>query len=192
MTEPTLPRAILVVGPAGSGKSTVARAVARLAGAAYLDKDTLCGPLVGALLGALGESPDARESSDVYVAQVMPVEYRTLLAVAADNLRLGGDVVIDAPFAGMLEDPGFLARLRSDTDWPPADAVVVVVRTPSDVARARLMERGLDRDRAKLRRWEDFWLAHGNVECSWDDATTVEVDNGEGLDLAAISRLLHR
>src|SRR5690606_6839151 len=113
-------------------------------------------------------------------------------AVAADNLRLGGDVVIDAPFAGKLDDPGFLTRLRHETDWPPAEAVVVVVRTPPDVARGRLIERGLDRDRAKLRRWEDFWQAHGNVACAWDGTTTVEVDNGGGLDLAAVEALLHR
>lgn len=184
------PRAVLVVGPAGSGKSTVATALARRIGAAYLDKDAVCGAFVEALLRAYGADPHVRESSAVYLERVIDLEYRTLFAVAGDNLRLGGDVVLDAPFAGRLDDPGYLLRMRAGGGWPPATAVVALVRTPPETIRARLEARGEPRDAVKLAHWEEFWAAHGRPRCAWTDATVVEVPNDGEPDLGAVDRVI--
>ena len=185
-----MPHAVVVVGPAGSGKSTVATAIATRISAAYLDKDRLFEPFVGALLVALGEDATSRELSTVYRSQVMDLEYSSLFTAAGGNLRNGVSVVIDAPFAGRLDDEGYLARMRRQAEWPPARVVVVVVRVPPDLARFRLAERGLQRDRDKLANWEEFWAEHGWPTCSWADADVVELANDSAVDLAKLETLL--
>ena len=102
-----MPFALAVVGAAGSGKTTVALEIARRAGATYLDKDALAGPLVEAAMEAQGQSLEERESNRFYRERVMPAEYAALFSVASDNLRLGLSVVIDAPFAAYLDQPEF-------------------------------------------------------------------------------------
>lgn len=42
----TVPTVFVVIGPAGSGKTTVAQRTAKEHGAAYLDKGRMCGRLV--------------------------------------------------------------------------------------------------------------------------------------------------
>jgi DNA-binding transcriptional regulator YhcF (GntR family) len=56
------PVVLLIGGYAGSGKSELARMVARETGWAILDKDTLTRPVVEAALEVLGVSPHDRES----------------------------------------------------------------------------------------------------------------------------------
>lgn len=42
----TTPEVFVVIGPAGSGKTTIAQRTAAEHGAVYLDKDRMCGRLV--------------------------------------------------------------------------------------------------------------------------------------------------
>lgn len=169
--------AVAVVGPAGSGKSTVARAVARRADAVYLDKDALAGPLVQVALTASGHDSTDRESNDFYRARVMPAEYAALFAVAGDNLRLGHPVVLDAPFAAYLADPEFFTRSASDALWPASPAVVLRVLAPEEVIKTRLGQRGLARDAVKLRDWDTFWTTWGKTNVAWTGVRIVDVTN---------------
>ena len=63
MNEPTLR---IVTGTAGSGKSTIARRLARQHAAAYLDKDAMSARFVEAALLAAGYNPGDRESNAFY------------------------------------------------------------------------------------------------------------------------------
>src|SRR4051794_22101001 len=86
MNAPTLR---IVIGTAGSGKSTIAQQLARQHGAAYLDKDAMSARFVEAALVAAGYDPGDRESNAYYRDQVLPLEYDSLLDVAGANLRIG-------------------------------------------------------------------------------------------------------
>ncbi|MBU2670192.1 ATP-binding protein [Actinoplanes bogorensis] len=166
------PRAFVVVGPAGSGKSTLAAELAARLRAGHLDKDTMFAAFVEAMLTAAGEDPHGREASGFYRTQVMPLEYQSLFRCAADCLRAGTDVVIDAPFAGLLDQPRYLATRRAEAGWPPeAEVILARVIVPPDVVRARLTARGLDRDQAKLADWDNFWSTHGDPRCTWEGLT---------------------
>ena len=63
MNAPTLR---IVIGTAGSGKSTIAQRLARQHGAAYLDKDAMSARFVEAALVSAGYDPGDREANPFY------------------------------------------------------------------------------------------------------------------------------
>lgn len=184
--------ALVVVGAAGSGKSTIAARLAERCGAVYLDKDSLAGPLVDAAMLAQGHSLEERESSQFYRERIMPAEYAALLAVAGDNLRLGLSVVIDAPFAAFLDQAEYLVCAAREAGWPDVHVAVVQVFASEAETRRRLEARGLARDRAKLNNWDEFWSRWGRVAIAWEGLDVVEVDSASPADLDSLVSWLQR
>ena len=177
MTAPTLR---IVIGTAGSGKSTIAQQLARQHGAAYLDKDAMSSRFVEAALVAAGYDAGDRESNAYYRDRVLPLEYDSLLDVAGANLRIGRSVVIDAPFSPYLSDPTFITSAAQRFDWPPVDVIEVIrVRVSPEVLQGRLRARGLERDRVKLAHWDEYWAEHGGRPCVWAGVRFSEYINDE-------------
>jgi predicted kinase len=175
VNEPVL---LVVIGTAGSGKSTVAQRLAQEHGAAYLDKDTLGARFVDAALSAAGHAPGDRESNAYYREHILPLEYDSLLDVAAANLRLGLSVVLDAPFTPYLSDPQYIVRAAERFTWPAGVRVeVVCVRVAPEVLKERLTSRALDRDHWKLANWDEYWTEHGERPCLWAGVRLTEMWN---------------
>ena len=174
MNGPTL---YIVIGTAGSGKSTIAQRLARQHGAAYLDKDAMSARFVEAALAAAGYDPSDREANPYYRDRILPLEYDSLLDVAGANLRLGRPVVVDAPFSPYLSDPTFITAAAERFDWPPVDVEVVRVRVSPSTLQDRLRKRGLERDRVKLAQWDEYWAVHGGVRCAWTGVRLSELSN---------------
>ncbi|WP_336159823.1 AAA family ATPase [Amycolatopsis sp. VC5-11] len=174
MNAPTLH---IVVGTAGSGKTTVAQRLARQHGAAYLDKDTMSARFVEAALVSAGYDPGDREANRFYLDKILPLEYDSLLDVAGANLRLGRPVVIDAPFSPYLSDPAFIAEAAERFDWPQADVEVLQVRVSPATLQDRLRKRGLKRDQVKLAHWDEYWAVHGELRCAWTGVRLSELSN---------------
>ncbi|MEV6794056.1 AAA family ATPase [Streptomyces sp. NPDC051320] len=171
----------------GGSRSHVARQLAQRLRAVYLDKDSLAGDLVDAALELVGRRTGGREDDPTYIERLIPAEYAALFATAADNLRLGLPVVLDAPFAAYLTNPGFLTASAGRASWPTATPVVVVeVRASGETVRTRLTQRGLPRDRAKLADWSAFWQRLGTQDCAWTGARHIVVDNDAEPDLDAV------
>ncbi|MFJ6064603.1 AAA family ATPase [Streptomyces tendae] len=187
-----LPVAYITLGGAGSGKSTLSRHLSSLTGAAYLDKDTIAGPLVRVALEAFGQDPSDRESNELYVQRVMPAEYETLFATAGRNLELGHSVVLDAPFVAYLADPDFLRRSTERASWPAARVRVLHVRTSPEVVRQRLIERGSERDRVKLADWDAYWERFGVLECRWNTGEHDVVVNDDESAFTRLRELVQR
>jgi len=163
MNVPTLR---IVIGTAGSGKSTIAQRLARQHGAAYLDKDTMSARFVEAALVSAGYDPGDREANPFYRDNILPLEYDSLLDVAGANLRLGCPVVVDAPFSPYLSDPTFITAAAERFDWPPIDVEVIQVRVSPKTLQDRLRKRGLVRDQVKLAHWDEYWSLHGRMRCA--------------------------
>jgi predicted kinase len=179
MSGPTLH---IVIGTAGSGKSTIAHRLAREYAAAYLDKDAMSARFVEAALNAAGYDPGDRESNAFYLDHVLPLEYDSLLDVTGANLRLGHPVVIDAPFSPYLSDPSFITSAAQRFDWPPVEVEVVRVRVSAATLQQRLRERGLERDRVKLAHWDEYWAEHGARPCLWTGVRLTDLDNDADAD----------
>ncbi|MGP3989163.1 AAA family ATPase [Streptomyces sp. 3N207] len=171
-------RAFFVIGPAGSGKTSVARLLAEMSGAAYLDKDTVCTRLTEALLELAGTDPAQRDLNPYYQSKAMDLEYLTLLDLARDNLAVGRPVVLDAPFGRYYPRPGYLEEAAERHSWPQhVEPVVVQVHVDSETARERVRARGYTRDLSKLADWDAFWKKAQDNECEWTGARRLVFDN---------------
>ncbi|WP_285687721.1 AAA family ATPase [Actinoplanes sp. NBRC 103695] len=103
--QPAGPVVVAVAGVAGSGKSTLGRALATALGAPLLDLDSLTNPLLDGL------PPDVLGGhwlASPHSAAIRDGRYAALRAVARDALATAGRAVLVAPFT---------AELRGGPEW---------------------------------------------------------------------------
>jgi dephospho-CoA kinase len=186
--SPQEPLVVFVIGVAGCGKSTVAKALARQLAAVYLDKDTVVTRFTEELLSHAGCSPGDRES-EFYRQHVMPLEYQTLLDIGSENIRQGMPVVFDAPFGAYFNDAEYVTRAARQGFWPEGRRVVLHVTVDKERNRQQLLARGLSRDVRKLERWDEFWASQQQMHCRW---SAVEHFRLENPDDAAVTQLADR
>lgn len=153
--EQTRPQVILIGGFAGSGKTELARILARHTRWALLDKDTTTRAVVEAALETLGVPPHDRES-ETYLNTVRPAEYDALMATAVENAECGTSVILSAPFIRELGDQAWCDRMRATLNSIGADLHVVWVRTHAESMRSYLVRRGAARDTWKLDNWATY------------------------------------
>lgn len=139
--------AVLVTGPPASGKTVLARAVARSLNAALFDQDVLTRPLTAVVAGLLGtdDLDDPRLALSTRAAR-----YETLFDAAADNLAIGNPVVLVAPFTAERRDPLALRRVADRFAAFGGKTTLVWLRATPDLLRERMSGRSAARDRAKL------------------------------------------
>ena len=139
-------RLILVAGEPASGKSTLARALARKLGAAYLDMDTISFPFLERCIREDHGFKDSARYRDHY----RDAEYRSLLATAADNLATGIDCIVVAPFRLERANPALAAYLR-ERFRIDATTVGIDIRIDRKRQLENIVSRGEARDAVKLK-----------------------------------------
>ncbi len=145
------PDALLVAGPAASGKTVLATALAAAAGYVLFDLDQVTGPLTDAALALVGETPDALDRAGPG-RDLRRARYACLTGAAAANLDAGHRVVVAAPFSAECADPAAFAALCAALGQDVGRRVMLVyLETPAPLLGERLARRNAPRDRAKLR-----------------------------------------
>lgn len=141
--------ALLVTGPAGSGKSTLGAAVATATGAALVDLDVVSNPLVAVVADLVGAGSDIDDPR--LQRLVRQARYDTLLGCAGDQLRCGLDVVLTAPFTAELGSVDAFGPVETRLATAGADRVALVwLECPTDELLRRLLTRAEARDGRKL------------------------------------------
>lgn len=135
---------ILVIGSAGSGKTTFAQRLVPELACVYLNSDTISDIAF----------PGDRDSAAYLKAR--PTIYRTLYDIAFANLKLGNSVLIDAPHVGQMPDPEWRAWVMGETERLGARLRVIYCFADQETHRSRLASRGEERDAAKLANWIEY------------------------------------
>ncbi len=132
-----MPRLIILSGLPGTGKTTLARPLSQALKAAYLRVDSI---------------EDAIRTSDLAPVEVIDHGYRVAMAVAADNLALGLDVVAECV------NPWALTRDAWRQTALNVGAVpfeVELICSDADAHRGRVETRKTDIETLVLPTWQD-------------------------------------
>ncbi|WP_051412188.1 AAA family ATPase [Halonatronum saccharophilum] len=163
------PSLIFMVGVAGSGKSTVGEVLAEKLNYTYLDKNALTRVFTEKLLEVNGLPTWDRES-EFYLANIRPYEYQILMDVAEENLKLGNDVILSAPFLKEIQDENWLEEeVRSKRDLKDIDIKVVHVLAGREAEKRRLTKRNTPRDTWKLKNWDIYSKDIDGISMSWPE-----------------------
>jgi predicted kinase len=154
MTEEHAVDAIVVCGVPGSGKTTFARGLARRLRWALLDLDTLTNPLFQYAGGEF--LVDVPTAEPTVRATVNDVRYTCLFDTARENLALGINVILVAPFTSERTFPAAWARLTERLAVPDHSVHLAWLDTPPAEVVKRMRLRGAARDIEKLKESHRF------------------------------------
>ena len=171
--EPTI---LFLIGLPASGKSTIGKMIASQFDFCYLDKDVVCNTFTGQLLELQGHPPSDRECI-FYQDVVMKLEYKTLLDIANDNLKIGRSVVIDAPFISYFSDIHYVENLKEAYEWKNVTPLVLQVHVDFPILKSRMIERAVNRDQWKLEHWDSYIKSVQKKSCLWENAKIVQFNN---------------
>ena len=163
------PQLIVFAGMLGTGKSSLARAVARQLRAVYLDKDTIKECVL-----ALAE----RMKLDQTRQLAGPLSYELLVDLARDNLSLGLSVVLDSPAGYQL----FRERVRGLARSAKVELrLIECICTDERLLRQRVENRALDLPAHRTRDWATYQDEAARFEHLTD--RRLVVDTAESLSL---------
>jgi predicted kinase len=138
------PCLILIMGVAGSGKTTLAREILKHISAVYLDNNHI----VDAFF------PHTR-TGQAY-EKMRPHFYKALYRITEENLKLGMTVLLDVPHIKEVQTSEWRNFIKGLLKETKTKSVVIRCLCSEKTLRGRIQSRGEPRDRWKLDHWGEF------------------------------------
>jgi len=175
---------VFFVGVAGTGKTTVARKLAKRIQAAFLDRDTVGGRFVEKMLEMNGLDVNDRDS-EFYKKHLRDLEYDTTKDICIENLAAGQNVFMISPFTAELKNKAWIEEVLAAAGLSKQEVdvkVIAVTLGDMETQRKRIEQRQTERDNWKLEHWDDFKQRVQFVpEVNWDiPASSVLVFDNSG------------
>jgi predicted kinase len=175
---------VFFVGVAGTGKTTVARALATRMSAAFLDRDTVGGRFVEKMLEMNGLDVNDRDS-EFYKKHLRDLEYDTTKDICIENLAAGQNVFMISPFTAELKNKVWIDEVIAAAGLTKEEVdvkVIAVTLQDMELQRQRIVDRQTERDTWKLEHWDDFKQRVQFVpEVNWDiPASSILVFDNSG------------
>lgn len=175
---------VFFVGVAGTGKTTVARALATRMSAAFLDRDTVGGRFVEKMLEMNGLDVNDRDS-EFYKKHLRDLEYDTTKDICIENLAAGQNVFMISPFTAELKNKTWIEEVIAAAGLTKEQVdvkVIAVTLQDMELQRQRIVDRQTERDTWKLEHWDDFKQRVQFVpEVNWDiPASSILVFDNSG------------
>ncbi len=161
---------VVVCGLSGSGKSTVAAALADRTGFAHLNSDRVRKALAGL-------RPTERGGEELYTAERNVATYAALHAAAGDALGAGRGIILDGTF----QRRAHRDRARAIADGIGAPMLFVECRTDEAEIRRRLAARTTRDDDPSDAGWEVYRRQRRAYEAVAVDEPHVTVDTARPL-----------
>ena len=119
---------VFFLGPAGAGKTTLAKAIASRRKVPFFDMDILLRPAADAIMTLHGLDPADRDSA-TYKKLCRDLGYRITMDAALDNINLGTDAFVVGPFTKEAADPEWISNelARIGSSLQDVDVKVVLV-----------------------------------------------------------------
>lgn len=136
---------ILISGPAGVGKSTLSKVIAKEVGAVILDKD------------CIDDAFHPHDRGEFYTKEVEPKVLQAVLNLARLNLEAGRTVLLDIPWTHLFYQSSFwMDRIRGINDGE--NPLVIEMFLEDTQLQERMRVRGLSRDQFRLTKegWAKF------------------------------------
>jgi predicted kinase len=178
------PAVIVVMGRVGTGKSTVAQALAEVLGWAVVSSDRVRKTLAGVSLHKRGE---AAERARLYAHNLTEKTYASLHEQAVTNARTGHSTLLDATYSRRHHRDALRDRLERER----IPYAFVEITAPDDVIRARLVQRGHQQGIISDARIEDFdqLAARYEVSCPAEASRIVSVSSEPAIEQTTLSVL---
>jgi len=187
---------IFFLGGAGSGKTTLAKALSRKYKAAFLDMDILLRPAAEAIMTLQGLDPSDRDSPE-YKRLCRDLGYRITMDAALDNVQLGVDTLVVGPFTKETETPDWieqeLARIGRSLDNTDVRVAYVYLQNEA-LYRQRITARQSPLDEWKLANWDAFRSSLDRKRVAWPLPTEsiAYIDNSSDDPAIAFAELERR
>jgi dephospho-CoA kinase len=179
---------VFFLGPAGAGKTTLAKAIASYNKVPFFDMDILLRPAANAIMTLHGLDPSDRDSAE-YKRLCRDLGYRITMDAALDNIGLDVDAFVVGPFTKEAADPDWISSelARIGRSLEDVEVKVVLVGLANEqLYLERIQGRHSSLDDWKIQNWDEFRNSLGERSVKWPlPASNVKLIDNSNPDITA-------
>ncbi|MEK4260217.1 AAA family ATPase [Paenibacillus odorifer] len=189
---------VFFLGPAGAGKTTLAKAIASRRKIPFFDMDILLRPAADAIMTLHGLDPADRDSAE-YKRLCRDLGYRITMDAALDNIGLDVDAFVVGPFTKEAANPDWISNelVRIGRSLLDVEVKVVLVGLANEeLYRERIQDRESPLDEWKFQHWNEFRTSLGNRTVEWplpaENIALIDNSNPDiNATVAAVERFIY-